>query len=119
MRHKVYDEEIINLCKNKHYTAHKITQLLQKKHLFLGQATIYRTLTFLVSEGLLKKIAGVGSAAYYETSIGTHGHAIDKKTGKIYDFELPKDILEKLDLPVNFNPSNADIKIYGEMKVKK
>ncbi len=119
MRPKIYNEEIVKLCKYKHYTAIKIIQLLQKKYPTVGQATVYRTLNFLVSEGLLRKIKGVNSCAYYETSIGNHGHAIDKKTGKIYDFELPKNLLETLNIPPKFNVSNADIKIYGSIETCK
>jgi len=113
MRPKIYNEEIIELCRYQHYSATKIVQLLRRKHPSIGQATVYRTLFFLVSIGLLKKIEGAGPCAYYETSIGTHGHAVDNRTGKIYDFELPKNFLKKLHLPIGFSPSIADIKIYG------
>ncbi len=119
MRPKIYDEEIVKICKYKHYTAAKIIQLLQRKHPSAGQATVYRTLNFLVSQGLLNKVKGLGTCEHYEASIGIHGHAIDNKTGKVYDFELPKNFLKKLALPPGFNPSIADIKVYGEIESKR
>jgi len=116
MRPKLYEKEIIKICKYNHYPAKKILSLLQKKFPEASQATVYRTLRSLVKEDLIKKIKGVDDEAYYETNIGTHGHAIDQKTGKIYDFELPKNILNKIDLPKNFSIQNADIKFYGNME---
>lgn len=115
MRPKIYSEEIIELCKYKHYPANKIFQLLQDKHPSVGQATVYRTLKYLTEKGLLVKLKGLGPCAYYETSIGSHGHAIDQKTGKVYDFEIPKNLLEKLDLPKNLEISKIDIKLYGKI----
>jgi len=112
----MYNEKIIKLCKHKHYSAIKIFQLLQKNHPSIGQATVYRTLKCLTCEGTLIKIKGLGSCAFYETSIGNHGHIIDQKTGKVYDFDLPKNFIEKLNLSKNFNILKADIKLYGEIK---
>lgn len=116
MRPKMYDEEIIKICRHKHYPASTILKIIQKKYPSVGQATIYRTLKYLTKKGLLIKIKGLGVCAYYETSIGTHGHAVDNQTGKIYDFTLPGNFLTKIKLPLGFNISNADIKIYGNIE---
>lgn len=113
MRPKLYNEEIIKLCKCKHHPAKKILSLLQEKIPEASQATIYRTLKFLVESGSIKKINGINDEAYYETNIGTHGHAVDQKTGKIYDFELPKDIFKEIKFPKNFSIQFSDVKFYG------
>jgi Fe2+ or Zn2+ uptake regulation protein len=116
MRPKLYEKEIIEICKYKHYPVKKILTLLQKNFPEASQATVYRTLKSLEKKDLIKKIKGIDDEAYYETNIGTHGHAIDQKTGKIYDFELPKNILNKIELPANFSVQNTDIKFYGSIE---
>jgi Fe2+ or Zn2+ uptake regulation protein len=116
MRPKLYDEEIIKICKCKHYSVKKILSLLQEKFSEASQATVYRTLRSLAEEGSIKKIKGIDDEAYYETNIGDHGHAIDQKTGKIHDFELPKNIFKKVKFPKNFSAEFSDIKFYGNME---
>lgn len=113
MRNKIYKEDIIKICSRKHYTAREVFDLLQKKYPTVGQATIYRTLHNLVSEGSLCEIKGLGESNCYESFVKWHGHIIDQKTGKVQDLVLPVDLLDKIKLPKKFKAKEIDIKIYG------
>lgn len=116
MRSKVYSEDILQICTHKHLGADKIFQILKKKNPSIGQATVYRTLKSLVKGGLLTKIAGVSDNAYYELTLKDHAHLVDEVNGKIYDIELPKNILKSIKLPEKFDIHRLDIKIYGSYK---
>lgn len=119
MRTKMYTQDIIDLCTCSHRTASDVFVLLKKKFPRVGQATVYRTLSHLVEEGLLAKYEGLDAHAYYEVVDKPHGHLIDQKTGAIIDIELPHDIATQLGLPKGFTACRVDLKVYGSFETKK
>lgn len=109
---RTYQDAILSVCKNQHYTVDEIYDIMKKKFPSLGIATVYRNVKALVEEGSLSQITGVWSAIKYETYSHDHMHVIDKESEKIMDIDIPSEFLEKLESYIGRKIESVDMKVF-------
>lgn len=114
MKIHYYTKDILDICDKNHLTADEVFFLLKKKYSDVWLSSVYRNLEELSEKGLLNKINWVGKKAYFEKNIWFHIHLVDKKTGKIVDYDCFD--LSSLNVPKNFNIEFADIKVFWGFK---
>lgn len=114
-----YRDAILRACVRNHLTVDEIFDRVREEFPSAGYSTIYRNVEELAETGELHKISGVGPKALFEKRIDGHNaHFIDRRTGAVYDLELPTELL-KTALPSGFVPSAVDIRIYGDVPAHK
>ena len=71
-----------------HFNADTFVHSLQKKHLPVSRATVYRTLQHLEDAGIIREVAINTSQAYYEFTGRTthHEHLVCENCGTIIEF---------------------------------
>ena len=113
MKKPFYQEDIVEICANKHLTVDEIFSLLKKKHPSVWRATVYRNVEDLVKLWYLNKLTSVGSKAKFEKNKGFHAHVYDEKTWELYDIDLD---IEKLNikLPKNFKIKDLELVVKWE-----
>lgn len=126
-RHTKQKEIVINYLKNnthKHLTAEKILLDLKKENENVSQATVYRILSDLSNEGLVRKYISADnkcSCYQYVDSVhkcSMHYHLICDKCGEITHFEneemekMKKDILKNEQFDLNLQK----VVLYGKCK---
>lgn len=98
-----------------HITSEDLILIIMKKHDDISLASIYRNITILLEDNLIKKVK-LGQTDVYETVKEKHYHYQCKECGKIFDIplsELP-DELNKIDSIGNEKVCDCDIVFYGE-----
>lgn len=86
---KIILEELKKVCS--HPTAQEIFELVKKRDQNVSLATVYRSLDFLVEQGLAIKLETQGREARYDGNLNHHCHLVCKKCGKISDcFDIKK-----------------------------
>lgn len=73
-----------------HPTADWLFQQLKKEFPRLSLGTVYRNLTVLIKQGLVKKIHYGSTFDRFEANLQPHSHLICEKCGKIADIDLPR-----------------------------
>ena len=74
----------------RHFTVEEIFELVKKKLPTISKATVYNNLHALEEEEMIRRIAGEGKSARYDSSYVQHGHLFCKDCGRIYDFSIPE-----------------------------
>jgi len=72
-----------------HPTADWIYDKLKKEIPNLSLGTVYRNLSVLIEQGLVKKIHYGSTFDRFEANVSQHYHLICEKCGKILDFTMP------------------------------
>lgn len=87
------------LIENKnHPTVEQIYTSLHKEIPTLSKTTIYNTLKYFVSKGIVKEIMIEGGEIRYDYSEKPHIHFKCKKCGKIYDILKDCDVLSQREI---------------------
>ena len=108
-RLKVYEY----ICKNKnHPTVEDIYTHIHKEIPCLSKTTIYNTLNTLMEVNLVKVINIEDNESRYDIITEDHGHFKCESCGKIFDFEIDKNIFKSNDL-TDFNIKHKDIYFKG------
>ncbi len=98
-----------------HPTADAIYARLRAGMSSLSQATVYRILEFLESEGLIRRVSTTEGAGRYDANLEPHQHLVCRICGRMTDFQL--DPPARLRLPRNraegFVAEDFDIRIVG------
>ncbi len=68
-----------------HPTAQEVFELVQKCDKSVSLATVYRSLDFLVEQGLANKLKVRGKQSRYDADLTQHCHLVCKKCGKVSD----------------------------------
>lgn len=103
-----YILEIIN-ASDEHLTAEQIFLRLKEKNTKVVLATVYNNLSFLYTQGMIKKVSVEGFADRYD-KIKRHDHFVCKRCGKLSDITL-EDLTEQLQEEVPFPILSYDLKI--------
>ena len=98
--------------------------IIKNSSISLGEATVYRTLSRFVEEGLLKKfISPGGSGAYYQYNEKSHGcdshfHLKCVKCGTLFhmDCSFLKDMTSHIEGEHGFSVDNSKTTLYGTCK---
>lgn len=81
--------EVLRTTKS-HPTALDVFMSARERQPQIGQATVYRTLDWLVQHGLAQEVyRDRDGAAHYDANVSRHDHAICDKCGNIVDVEAP------------------------------
>jgi Fur family peroxide stress response transcriptional regulator len=99
-----------------HPTAKMVYDSARQKTEKLSFATVYNSLEYLVSVGLVKKLDIDSQSARYDAMLNAHSHLVCKSCGEVFD--LPAiDISDRLqDSGIQFSPEDVSITIRGICK---
>lgn len=108
----------------KHVTAEEIFDMLKSKKTPVAKSTLYRFLSQLEQDGLVKKyFVGENSAACYQfidkgSDCHEHFHLLCRQCGEITHFENPslEQLIKKLDSTNDFLIDIKDSPFYGTCK---
>ena len=112
MKKPFYQEDIVEICDNKHLTVDEIFSLLKKKHPSVGRATVYRNVEDLVKLGYLKKLTSIWPKAVFEKNKWFHMHIYEEEKWELIDLDVDLDKVN-IPLPEGFKISDVDIVIKG------
>ena len=98
-----------------HPTADKIYEKLKKEFPKLSLGTVYRNLSVLLEQGLVKKIHFGSTFDRFEANMNQHYHLICEKCKSITDFTMPinEDLNKKAAQLTNFSIKHHIIEFYG------
>lgn len=111
MKTHYYTKDIVDICDSEHLTVDEIFKRVKEMYPEAGKSSIYRNVEELVTEGLLKKVTGVGKKSYFERNKWVHIHLVDKNTWLIIDLDETVILPE---LPAWFKAESIDLKVFGE-----
>lgn len=98
-----------------HPTAEQLYRRLRGRIPTLSLDTVYRTLTTLVTHGMVKRLETVESQARFDTTRQRHHHLICKRCNEIMDFHWP--LLDETPLPGAVDSwgrlDGANVVVYG------
>lgn len=72
-----------------HLSAKDIYALIQEKFPTVALGTVYRNLNQFAEKKLIRRVAGLGSADYYEGNTEPHNHSLCVSCGKMDDILVP------------------------------
>ena len=73
-----------------HHTAEEIFELAKDLLPGISRATVYNNLKALEAEQLIRKLAGEGAGARYDSAFRPHGHTVCTECGRVWDFNIPE-----------------------------
>jgi len=117
-------EVLMDFFKNNKDKCFLAKDIIKNSSLTLGEATIYRTLSKFVKEGVIKKfVSPDGTGAYYQYNecqyeCSTHFHLKCTKCGTLFhmDCEFMKDMANHINSHHGFNIDNSHTTLYGSCK---
>lgn len=79
--------EILHLLytAQRHMAADEIHALLTTEHAKASRATVYNTLSLLVSHGLLREVVAEPGRVLYDPNTAPHHHFYDVESGELWD----------------------------------
>ena len=101
-----------------HPTADWLYDNLKKEFPNLSLGTIYRNLTILIEQGLVRKIRFGSTFDRFEANITPHYHLICEQCGKMQDFDMPVDmeLNDKASQFTDFKVQRHKLEFYGICK---
>ena len=98
-----------------HPTADWIYDQLKKEFPQLSFGTIYRNLSILIEQGLVKKIHFGSTFDRFEANVQPHYHLVCESCGKIMDFNLPiyNDLNTQAKQQTSFSISYHKLEFFG------
>jgi len=98
-----------------HPTADWLYEQLKNEFPKLSLGTVYRNLSTLIDQGLVKKIHFGSTFDRFEANIKPHYHLICESCGKILDFEMPiyDDLNKQAKKLTNFKIQHHKLEFYG------
>ena len=106
------------LSKRDHPTADEVFARVKQAMPSISLATVYNCLDTLLHCDLVKQVNLERESTRYCPNLSEHAHFHDNDTGKIFDIQLDKETLAKLEalLPKNFDTTSIDITFRGRAK---
>ena len=84
--------EVIASTKN-HYSVDEIFEEASRKMPEIGIATVYRNVNQLADIGRVRRIKGLDGVDHYDATTMIHPHFFCKCCGRVYDAEIPHDMV--------------------------
>ncbi len=99
----------------KHLTANEVFEAARRLLPSISFATVYNSLNYLKTEGLISEIRFGTDAKLYDRNLKKHDHAICNNCGKLVDMEvnLPKGLLEAAANRSNFQAESIELTLRG------
>lgn len=100
---------------DEHLTANEVFEHARRMLPGISFATVYNSLRYLKSEGLIGEVLFGGDAALYDRKLTRHDHAICTGCGKLVDLELriPKALLKEAAERSRFEPESIELTLRG------
>jgi Fur family ferric uptake transcriptional regulator/Fur family peroxide stress response transcriptional regulator len=99
-----------------HPTAAQVFDRVRERQPGIGAATVYRTLSLLVSEGQARLLAlGEGASARYDANVSRHDHVLCVDCGAAMDVEspFPLDALTEMSARTGYDLTEYDVQFRG------
>ena len=110
-------ERILELLQNTgiHPTARWIYEQLQKEFPTLSMGNVYRNISILVAQGLVKRVDFGSAFDRLDANTSRHYHFICETCGSITDLHIPYDasLDEKVNANTHFKTRRHKIEFYG------
>lgn len=120
MKYSVQNEIILKILKENvvHPTAEYLYAKIKKQYPTLGKATVYRNLSKMVEQNIIKKIDGLEISAHYDHNTFEHYHFICTKCGKIFDIssDIAPDLTKKIENITGNSVEKCDFVVRGICK---
>ncbi len=99
-----------------HPTADEVYARVRSDVAGISLATVYNTLDTLVQCGLVKQVNFERESTRYCPNLKEHAHFHDTRSGKIFDVELDRELVEKLRqiLPEGFEAAHIEVNFRGK-----
>ncbi|MEX0323503.1 MAG: Fur family transcriptional regulator [Puniceicoccaceae bacterium] len=103
------------LTKRDHPTADEVYARAKEGMDSISLATVYNCLETMVSCGLVKAVNYERESTRYCPNLHEHAHFQDRKTGRVYDVDLPPDLMAKMKeiLPSRFEADSIELYFHG------
>lgn len=105
------------LMQRDHPSADEVYARAKAKMPTISLATVYNCLETLVSCSLVRAVNYEREPTRYCPNLSEHAHFQDRKTGRVYDIDLPSELMEQLKsiLPPGFSADAVELYFHGEM----
>ncbi len=109
------------LDKRDHPTADEVFARARESMASISLATVYNCLETLVTCGLVRQVNLEREPSRYCPNLKEHAHFHDRRTGRVYDVEVPTDFIAKLKqvLPDGYQVEHIDLSFQGVAPAKK
>ncbi len=110
----------ILLSRRDHPTVEEVWQRSRTLSRGISLATVYNCLESFVESGLVKQVNYEREPTRYCPNLRPHAHFKDQETGRVYDIDLPNEVLIQLNsiLPEGFRPEAIEISFHGRTKTQ-
>ncbi|KAF0093118.1 MAG: Fur family transcriptional regulator peroxide stress response regulator [Puniceicoccaceae bacterium 5H] len=106
------------LHRRDHPTADEVYARAKEEMPSISLATVYNCLETLVTCGLVRAVNYEREPTRYCPNLHEHAHFQDKGSGRVYDIDLPPDVMAHLKriLPNGFEADNVEIYFHGSLQ---
>ena len=111
----------ILLQKRDHPTADEVYARSKAGMDSISLATVYNCLETLVSCGLVRAVNYERESTRYCPNLHEHAHFQDRTTGRVYDVDLPPDLMDQLRavLPAGYHADSIELYFHGKAEAGK
>ena len=106
----------ILLTKRDHPTADEVYARAKRSMTSISLATVYNCLETLVGCGLVRAVNYEREPTRFCPNLSEHAHFQDRKTGRVYDVDLPSDLMDRLKkvLPEGYEADSMELYFHGK-----
>jgi len=106
------------LTRRDHPTVEEVWQRSRAGSKGISLATVYNCLESFVRCGVVRAVNYEREPTRYCPNLHPHAHFKDAATGRVYDIELPGEVLDQLKgvLPADFQPEAIEISFHGRKR---
>ena len=110
----------ILLGQRDHPSAEEVYARAREEMPTISLATVYNCLETLVECGLVRQVTIERGASRYCPNLAKHAHFHDRKTGRIYDIDLPEDFRNALEdiLPHGYELEDFELSFTGATRAQ-
>ncbi len=103
------------LAKRDHPTADEVYARARAGMAGISLATVYNCLETLVACGLVRAVNCEREPTRFCPNLTEHAHFQDRRTGRVYDVDLPPDVVARLRavLPAGFEAESIELYFHG------
>ncbi|MEX0324670.1 MAG: Fur family transcriptional regulator [Puniceicoccaceae bacterium] len=108
------------LHKRDHPTADEVYARSRQEMDSISLATVYNCLETLVGCGLVRAVNYEREPTRYCPNLHEHAHFQDRRTGRVYDVDLPPDLMKKLRavLPEGYHAESIELYFHGKAEAE-
>lgn len=108
----------ILLFRRDHPTADEVYARCKESMPSISLATVYNCLETLVSCSLVRAVNYEREPTRFCPNLSEHAHFQDKTSGRVFDIDLPADLMEKLRsvLPTGYEAESIELYFHGRLR---